>query len=565
MPRRKPRTNGRRLSALAAGALACGLLTGPASAAGATSGPTNLRMNPVPVNGSADSCGYVGALNPTVGTIDLFATVGDPNGPLVGAHFELHEIGNGNPTTWDSGWGSEAYGTHVAQARIPSTTLTDGKTYAWSVESGRANQPDPIRATGCTFTFDKTPPGLPVVTSQDFPTNGGGKYAGQQGVFIFDTSTAGPDIIAVEYSLNGPIPVGGAARAIYDAPSGTWRTPALTVTDWGSNTLSAQTVDRAGNTSQPRLYAFFAPSDPNPPAPKPGDINRDGKVDILGTDAAGGLRFYSAGDDPAAGGRVAASADEGPMDDYTWTGALVSHRGGDRADDLYTFAGRSLYLYLNSPGSRPADGYFNTSRQVVMPRPSTCTDGPSAQGTCASYARNWDRVKQIIAAGDVDGVPIGDFGDYTNDLFTIEEDATGHSRLWLFTGSLTTGAFDQATPIGPADRQNQDIIVPGDVTGDGIPELWARDRTDGKLYQYASAKNADGTVDLGAYSRTPTLIATGFDTAAYPQVSSDGDFDADGKADLWARTANGNVYTFPGQAPDSNGNVFGPAQLIAGS
>lgn len=229
MPRKKPRTNGRRLSALAVGALACGLLTAPASAADATSDPTNLRMNPVPVNGSADHCGYVGALNPTVGTIDLFATVGEPNGPLVGAHFELHEVGNGNPTTWDSGWGSEAYGTHVAQANIPGTALTDGKTYAWTVESGSANQPDPVRATGCTFTFDKTPPGTPVVTSQDFPTNGGGKYAGQQGVFIFDTSTAGPDVTAVEYALNGTIPVGGAQQAIYDAPSGTWRTPPLTV------------------------------------------------------------------------------------------------------------------------------------------------------------------------------------------------------------------------------------------------------------------------------------------------------------------------------------------------
>ncbi|MGC0419747.1 hypothetical protein [Embleya sp. AB8] len=32
------------------------------------------------------------------------------------------------------------------------------------------------------------------------------------------------------------------------------------------------------------------------------------------------------------------------------------------------------------------------------------------------------------------------------------------------------------------------------------------------------------------------------------------DFDGDGKADLWARAANGNVYTFAGgKTPDANG------------
>ncbi|MFE3204535.1 hypothetical protein [Embleya sp. NPDC059237] len=566
MTRRKPVPSPRRLSALAAGlvagVLACGTLTASASAEPMAGGPTNLRMSPTPVNGSAGTCGYIGTIGST-STLDLFATVGEANGPLTGAHFELHEVGNGDPTTFDSGWVSKSYGTHEAQAYIPATLLTDGKTYAWTVESGLAGAPDPDRAAGCTFTYDATAALPPTVISTDFPANGGGKYAGQAGVFVFGTGSD-TDVTAVEYSLNGTIPVGGATRAVYDTASGTWRTPPLTVAQWGTNHLYAQTVDRAGNRSQQTTYTFYAPSDPNPPAPKPGDISGDGKIDVLSVDPTGALRFHSAGDDPAAGGRVASSNIHGPMSDDTWTGALVSHRGGgSRADNLYAFNGTGISMYRNT--SNPANGYFQRGQKSVVNRPSRCADPTQSDGKCVGYAPTWARVGQLVAAGDVDGVAVGELGVSSNDLFTIEDDGAGNARLLLFIGGVSSSSFDHAIPIGPATRQNQDIMVPGDVTGDGLPELWVRDRTNGNVYQYASVKKADGTADLDAYTATPTLIGTGFDTTAYPQVSTDGDFDGDGKADLWARTPSGNVYTFQGQAPDATGNTFGPAQLIAGN
>ncbi|MFE5328709.1 FG-GAP repeat domain-containing protein [Embleya sp. NPDC056575] len=562
--RRKTTRHRSRLPALAGGiataVLAGSLLTTPASAEPTAGGPTNLRMSPVPVNGSTGTCGYLHGIN-SLSTLDLFATVGEANGPLVGAHFELHEVGNGDPTTFDSGWVSQQYGIHEAQTRIPGDLLTDGKTYAWSVESGLANAPGSDRTTGCAFTYDGTAAAPPTVTSTDFPVDGGGKYAGQAGVFVFGTGTD-TDVTAIEYALNGSVPVGGAARALYDAPSGTWHTPPLIIGRWGTNYLYAQTIDRAGNRSRQTIHSFFAPTDPNPPAPKPGDINRDGKVDILSVDAAGALRFHSAGDDPAAGGRIAAAAKAGPGQ-RTWAGALVTHRGGDSADYLYAYANGAMRAYRSVPGPLPEDGFFST-RVSVVTRPQTCVDPTAADGTCIGYAGSWSRVTQLVAAGDVDGVATGSSAASTRDLFTIEDDGAGNARLWLFVGTVGTG-FDHAIPIGLATRQNQDIMVPGDVTGDGLPELWIRDRTNGNVYQYASVKKADGTADLDAYTATPTLIGTGFDTTAHPQVSTDGDFDGDGKADLWARTPNGNIYTFPGQAPDATGNTFGPAQLIAGT
>ncbi|OPC80079.1 hypothetical protein B4N89_03155 [Embleya scabrispora] len=555
------------MGGIATAVLAGGLLTVPASPASAAGGPTNLRMNPVPVDGSTGDCGYVGALGP-VGSLGLFATVGEADGPLIGAHFELHEVGNGDPTTFDSGWVSESYGTHEAQAYIPATLLTDGKTYAWSVRSGRADAPDPTWATGCTFTYDRTAAAPPTITSTDFPIDGGGKYAGQAGVFLFATT---PDAVAVEYSLNGTIPVGGAARAIYDPTSGTWRTPPLTVAQWGTNHLFAQTVDRAGNRSQQTTYSFHTPSDPNPPAPKPGDVTHDGRIDVLVADATGALKGYSSATTPGSGGVVVSTVYNGPIETpagkRTWTGALITHRGGQSGDDLYAYADGTLYFYSNTPGATPAKGYFASQDSSVVFRPDTCIESGSALGACTTYGTDWDRTKQVVAAGDVDGVPTGQVGESSDDVFTVEDDGNGNQQLWLLTGTVSSGSFDRAIAIGPATRQNQDIMVPGDVTGDGLPELWIRDRTNGNVYQYASVRKADGTADLDAYTATPTLIGTGFDTTTYPKVSTDGDFDADGHADLWARTPNGNVHTFPGgNTPDpATGNTFGPAQLIAGN
>lgn len=323
-------------------------------------------------------------------------------------------------------------------------------------------------------------------------------------------------------------------------------------------------MDHAGNISQQATYSFYAPSDPNPPAPVPGDITGDGKVDVLVVDATGALKGYSAATTPASGGVLISGTNDGSMQTptfgYTWTGALFGHRAGSGLrDDLFAYNGSSLSVYRNTGGSSTDGAYFARNKKIVVNRPSRCFDPSTVDGRCVSFKNDWSQVKQLVPGDDADG-------DGLRDLFTVEQDTAGIQRLWLHTGG-SFGNFFKLILLDQADRSNQEFSSPGDINGDGLADLWARDRTDGKLYQYASAKNPDGTADLGAYSRTPTLIATGFDTAAYPQVSSDGDFDGDGdgKADLWARAANGNVYTFPGQAPDTNGNVFGPAQLIAGS
>jgi hypothetical protein len=549
-------------SALVAGALACGLLAAPASAVQDAGAPTGLRMSPTPANGSADSCGYVGRVNPTVGTVNLFATVESPTGANVGARFELTDVTAGNAVVWDSGWVSVGPNRHEAQAFVPGSSFVDGKTYAWSARAGVATDPGQDVAAGCTFTVDATPPGEPTVSSSDFPVTGGGKYAGQTGVFDFTAADIGSGVAAVEYSLNGTLPVGSARQATYDAVSGTWKTAPIMVAQWGTNHLYAQTLDKARNVSQQTTYTFYVPSDPNPQLPQPGDIDGNRRVDVLVTGADGALEMYEQGDDPAGGGRLASLASDGrPLPGNgprSWAGLLYSHRNANQYDydNLYVASGDVMVKYQNALNglSDPQDGFFQPQDTRTVSRPSECSDPGTPNRACVDFASDWSQVRQLAAIGEATG-------DTRHDLLTIEVDSSGSGRLMLFTASAVS--FSRATVIGATGWENLDVMSPGDVTGDGLVDLWARDRATGDIYQYASAKNADGTVDLAALGRdqSRTLIGSGFDVATYPKVSTEGDFNGDGTADVWAQAVGGNVYTFPG----TDGTAFGPAQLIAGS
>ncbi|MGC0421662.1 FG-GAP-like repeat-containing protein [Embleya sp. AB8] len=530
--------------------------------------PSNLRMTPVPVNGAASgNAGYIGAVNPAVGGVSLHATLTDPDGPQnVKGQFNLREVGNGDPLVYDSGWVSWGANGHEARADLPAGTLADGKSYRWSVRADDESMSGDW-APDTTFTVDATPPSTPTVASVDYPTNGGGKTAGDKGTFAFTATDNASGVDTVEYALNAVIPVGGAARATWDDVNKLWRTDALPVVNWGTNTLYAQTVDRAGNRSQPTIYKFYAPSNPNAKTTL-GDITGDGRIDLLTVDDTGALRMYSADTDPAAGGTIASRAVQGPPGPNgkpTWTGSLITHRGGAGItyDDLYAHAGGQLYRYATA-GAGAHGEYFTRAVRDVVTRPTICFDPSRPNGTCAAYTTDWTRVRQILAPGNVDNDLTGS-GVARLDLLTVEDNGNGTSGLWLFHGDTSGGAFDKAIPLGAADWTNLDLIAPGDTTGDALPDLWARDRTTGQLFQYASRKNADGGADVTALGNTAarTVIGTGFDAAAYPKLNSDGDLDGDGRADLWAQAADGRLYVALGIAPGPDGNTFGPMRLIA--
>ncbi|WP_439673373.1 FG-GAP-like repeat-containing protein [Embleya sp. MST-111070] len=531
--------------------------------------PSNVRMTPVPVNGAASgNAGYIGAVNPAVGGVSLYATVSDPDGPQnVKAQFHVREVGNGDPLVYDSGWISWGANGHEARADLPAGILADGRSYRWSVRADDEGMSGDW-APETTFTVDATPPSVPTVDSVDYPQAGGGKYARDKGTFTFAATDNASGVDTVEYALNSVIPVGGAARATWDDVNKKWQAADVLVLNWGSNTLYAQTVDKAGNRSQPTIYTFYAPSDPKATTTL-GDITGDGRVDLLTTDDTGALRMYGVDTDPATGGSVVSTTVQGPPNEAgqrTWNGALLTHRGGTGVtyDDLYAHAKGQLYLY-RSGGSGAGGQYFTSDSRVTVPRPRECVDPTRPGNTCATYTQNWTQVKQILAPGNVDA-DLNPSGAARLDLLTLEDNGDGTRRLWLFHGGANPASLTKATLIGGnGGWNNLDLIAPGDATGDTLPDLWARDRVTGQLFQYASKKNADGSVDVTALGNTAarTPIGTGFDGAAYPKLTSDGDLDGDGRADLWGQAADGRLYVALGITPGADGNAFGPMRLIA--
>ncbi|MFI1583964.1 FG-GAP-like repeat-containing protein [Embleya sp. NPDC020630] len=533
--------------------------------------PTKLRMNPTPVNGGGtNGCGYIGAVNPAVGGVTLYATLTDPDGQDLDGHFVIRDTAN-DSVVHDSPWTPRGPNGHEAQTAIPVGTLAGGHTYRWSVQAGDGITASPW-TDGCTFTVDDTPPTTPTVASTDYPVNGGGRTAGDKGTFTLTATDGQSGVDTIEYALNGPIPVGGATRATWDDIDKTWKIRDLPVGLWGTNHLFAQTVDKAGNRSQPTDYKFYAPSDPKATTTL-GDITGDRRIDLVAIDDTGSLRMYTADTDPATGGVTASAPIHGPATaagQATWTGTLITHRGGAGIfrDNLYAYAGGNLYMYRNS-GADANGNYFATgSRRSTVPRPSTtrCVDPTNLPTrTCTGYAGDWTKVVAILAPGNVDA-DTDEAGNARLDLITLEQDSTGTRRLWLFHGTSGAASFDHATLIGTGTTWNNlDLLAPGDTTGDGLPDLWTRDRTTGQLHQYASRRNSDGTVDTTALGNTATrtIVGTGFDAAAYPKLNSDGDLNGDGKVDLWAQAADGRLYVALGTTPGPNGNAFGPMQLIA--
>jgi hypothetical protein len=130
-------------------------------------------------------------------------------------------------------------------------------------------------------------------------------------------------------------------------------------------------------------------------------------------------------------------------------------------------------------------------------------------------------------------VGVGDFsGDRIPDV-VAREAATGF--LWLYRGT-GTGALATATRVGTGWNAFDLVRGPGDVDGDGVVDVLARRVDDGSLWLY----RGNGTGGWLGASRIGTGWA-GFDLVATP-----GDLTGDGAPDLVVReSTSGRAWVYP--------------------
>ncbi|MFI8822477.1 FG-GAP-like repeat-containing protein [Streptomyces sp. NPDC053431] len=279
--------------------------------------------------------------------------------------------------------------------------------------------------------------------------------------------------------------------------------------------------------SDHQLLVAAAYPEPRPGTSVGGDLTGDGRADFLAVKDDGSLRLYSG----TGGGALAGMRQIGTGG---WTGAAVSHRGdwtGDGREDVLARIGDELWVYPNK-------GSGELGARIAMGGRPT---GWSNAGATP------------LAAGDVDGDGLPD---------VLARSTTG---LWLHRGGPAvdgrpTFAAKAALQIGDAEWAGYDVILPGDVTGDGKADVWGRDRVTGQIRQYAS----QGAQHLA----TPRDLTGGPWTAADRRLAvSAGDVTGDGLTDLWTTRTAGtaeDLEFLPGTASGIAGGLGTPTTIGTG-
>ncbi|GLW32198.1 FG-GAP repeat domain-containing protein [Actinoplanes regularis] len=133
------------------------------------------------------------------------------------------------------------------------------------------------------------------------------------------------------------------------------------------------------------------------------------------------------------------------------------------------------------------------------------------------------QISAVVVFGDINK-------DRHNDLLT----RTGNGYLWAYRlGGGTPYQMPKAYRVGTGWNRFDVLLTSGDLTGDGIADLLARDKATGALYRYngtGRSSFANGVKLSGSYKGFNRLIGPG-------------DINGDGKADLLLTDAKGYLYT----------------------
>ncbi|MFJ3902918.1 ricin-type beta-trefoil lectin domain protein [Streptomyces sp. NPDC090025] len=433
--------------------------------------------------------------------------------------------------------------------------LADGHQYGWNAQVS-----DGWLASGgtawCYFRIDKTAP-VVTVRSTDFPASGTLNVKpklkiNETGSFTVDVTDPAPGAglrasgpACVRWSTD-PTPVTGWKCGDPNVIRGSGGSFSYTPRLWGTNILFVQAMDVAGNYSQPFPYTFYVPWDPKTGQAVPGDLNQDGRGDILKPDAAGNLLHMTADNDPTlAQAALLGLAPQGT----NWNDVQTTHRGALRSmgvDDVFAHTTANpalkgnLYLYPNK-----GDGTFRTYTTVDKPTTWAAVDGTPLDGPPASWVSDWSEATQILALGAPKAI-LNDFdGDLAADQTAVL--AVERGNLWLYrSNSINTLDGDAVLVSGTGNWDGFELINPGSASGKAQPTLWTRSRADGTVRSYPIGTRPDGRLDLTGLADplAPAPILTGMTTDAYPRIGSVGDATKDGLADLWAVSAGTETLKF---------------------
>jgi FG-GAP-like repeat len=167
--------------------------------------------------------------------------------------------------------------------------------------------------------------------------------------------------------------------------------------------------------------------------------------------------------------------------------------------------------------------------------------GGWASGAAEPIGTGWGAYTALLSPGDFSG-------DNKPDLIVRRSDG----RLLLYRGNGAGGFLTgMGEPIGSGWQNFSALFSPGDFSGDGKPDVLAAG-SDGALLLYHG--NGAGAWVTGV----PTQIGAGWQQ--FDAILSGGDFSGDGKPDVIARQPGGGLFLYEGDG--AGGWVTGVAKQI---
>lgn len=535
--------------------------------------PTALGTEPSTQNAKKD-CGITEP-RVTIGNTDLKlkATVKDPDGGTVKGVFKLWVPGKYDTPVLEQS-DSKTSG-NIATLKVGrdvlKKALPNGGTFGWHVHAndGRLSSTEtaPTGEGNCYFKYDPVRPGeRPKVTSTQYPDGDDGtvgEKARTPGQFTISNGGV-KDVVAYEYGLDKNPPT----QVVRPAKPGDPVTVTLTPMSAGPHTVYVRSRDAAQNVSDVETYLFYAAS--TGLKDKPGDVNGDGNPDLYGVHRAVAtatkpethtVQFHAgtgAGKEP-----VQDDASDAPG----WGGALLTHRGDWTEDGTEDLVARrrdgKLWVYpvgaFGALEEEPVE-----LREPRLPQPDDTApqpgdpvdeDDPSPDDPPVDEPVDGEPVEdddppldlatitQIVSLGDVTK-PAND--DTSESAFEAPDFvAVAGDQLWFVEGGPQMTLWD-TTLIGDRGWAGSTVSAAGDHDSDGFPDLFVREKANGKLWLYkGKADTLDATQfdpsSLGQVANRVMVEATGWSATARPLITGTGDADGDGLSDLWTSDSTGKL------------------------
>ncbi|KUN75722.1 serine protease [Streptomyces griseoruber] len=156
------------------------------------------------------------------------------------------------------------------------------------------------------------------------------------------------------------------------------------------------------------------------------------------------------------------------------------------------------------------------------------SNGTTCTWTNTLVGDNWKSRLAVVVPGDVTG-------DKLPDLLSVDSAGV----LWIYPGK-GNGRFATRVKVSTGWNQYNVVRGHGDLSNDGRADLLARNKSTGAVYLYKGTGKA-GTGAFSARVKVRTWSGT-----TYNAFDAVGDVNGDGKADFLARTPGGTLYLYKG-------------------